>query len=501
MSTIEQIKSKISQSQIKSIGDGFGQYDKPKPELLEKYKNNLWDNKTALSYLESRGLSIDTIKHFQLGFCQERNSISIPIFKNKELINIRYRSLDPSNKVRYTQEKGCETWIYNEDGIQQALKLKGVLVVEGEFDLMSVWQAGIKHVVSPSSGATSYGPWIELLDNIPYVWIAYDNDKAGKAAAYDFSQRVGSDKCFETIYPEGIKDANDYFKHHNKEEFSKLVKSSKPFYSYVFESVPDIIKDMRENKKSKLSIDLIPYVEFEEDWLAIISGDSNTGKTSWALNVASQLADKQIPSLIMPFERGIRSVGKRFIQVRYNTEEREFNLYSDEDWNKVIADARDLPVYFSTPKPEDIEDVVKRAKRLFNVKFVIIDHLDYMVRSDKFHTERESQSEAMMNFKTIAQELGVIFLVVHHIKKPETHGKPRKLRKEDLKGSASLYQDPEVVILLDQVDENECLEINIAKNKGKMGTKYLEFNRPTGKMSILKDIPGSVDAEKGYNSI
>lgn len=498
MSIVDKVKDKI---QIKSIGEGFGQYTKPDPKTNDRYVENLWKNQNALSYLEGRGLTHQTIKHFKLGYCDSRNAVSIPIFKNKELINIRYRSLDPKAKVRYTQEKGCETWIYNEDGIQDGLKIKGVLVVEGEFDLMSVWQSGIKHVVSPSSGATSFGPWIELLDNIPYVWIAYDNDKAGKNAAYDFAQRVGIDKCFEVIYPEGIKDANDYFKKHNREEFTKLVKSGEPFYSYVFESVPDVIKDWRENKVKKLSIDIIPYVEFEEDWLAIISGDSNTGKTSWALNVASELADKNIPNLIMPFERGIKSVGKRFLQVRHDKEESEFNLFNDDDWKVIIDDARDLPVYFSTPKVEDLEDVVRRGKRLFDIKFVIIDHLDYMVRGDRYNTEREAQSEAMMKFKSLAQELGVIFIVVHHIKKPEGYGKPRRLKKEDLKGSASLYQDPEVVVLLDQPEDSDNLELNIAKNKGPMGIKKLKFNRPTGKMRVMSDAEVRLEEDDGFNGL
>ena len=81
--------------------------------------------------------------------------------------------------LKYTQEKGCEVWIYNEDGISRGQSKGGVLITEGEFDCMSAWQAGFKNVISPASGKDSYGVWIELLDSIPKVYIAYDNDKAG----------------------------------------------------------------------------------------------------------------------------------------------------------------------------------------------------------------------------------------------------------------------------------------------------------------------------------
>ena len=101
--------------------------------------------------------------------------------------------------AKYTQEKGCEIWLFNEDGIQKDNQ-RVVYSLWREFDCMSAWQSGFKNVISPASGKDSYGIWLELLDTIPKVYISYDNDKPGKSASLDFSERVGTEKSFEILY-------------------------------------------------------------------------------------------------------------------------------------------------------------------------------------------------------------------------------------------------------------------------------------------------------------
>src|SRR3990167_786863 len=178
-------------------------YVKPDSNLVDKYRECLATSNIALDYLHiGRGLSTETIENFKLGYDPVRDAITIPVYKRGELINIRYRHLNPNATAKYTQEKGCEVWIYNEDGIEKGQAKGGILITEGEFDCMSAWQAGFKNVASPASGKDSYGVWLELLDTIPKTYIAYDNDKAGKIAALALAERIGTDKSFEITYPE-----------------------------------------------------------------------------------------------------------------------------------------------------------------------------------------------------------------------------------------------------------------------------------------------------------
>lgn len=472
------------EARITSIKDTIsGSYVKPSQEKVNEYQKALEESPEARDYLHiSRGLSHETVNNFGLGYCSEKNAISIPVYKRGELVNIRYRYLDPKGNAKYTQEKGCEVWLYNEDGIAKGQSKGGVLITEGEFDCMSAWQAGFKNVVSPASGKDSYGVWLELLDTIPKVFIAYDNDKPGKGTAMDLAERVGTEKSFEVLYPEGIKDANEYFKLHDGEAFKGLIRSARPFYKYKFAGVNDIIESLREKKDNILQISCIPFVEFEEDWLAILSGVSNIGKTSVAMNIANELVEKAIPTLVLPIERGIRTVGKRFLQVRYNKTKDELDSFSDEKWNEVIPDVVELPLYFSMPTASEVESTVVKAKRLFNTKVVIIDHLDLLVRKSDPKNINTETSTVIQKFKQLAQEHGIIFIVVHHIKKQEGMGSvPKKPKIEDLKGSSATYQDPEVVIMLSEPERGQ-LEVDILKNKGTMGSRIFYFNVATGKI-------------------
>lgn len=472
------------ETRISSIKDTIaGSYVKPSEEKLGLYRVSLESNSRAKDYLTiSRGLNNDTIENFKLGYDSERDAISIPVYKRGELVNIRYRYLEPKNNQKYTQEKGCEVWLYNEDGISKGQAKGGVLIVEGEFDCMSAWQAGFKNVVSPASGKDSYGIWLELLDTIPKVYVAYDNDKPGKAAAMDLSERVGTEKSFEVNYPEGIKDANDYFKQYDSEAYKELIRRARPFYKYKFAGVNDVIDSLRIKKENILKLNCIPFVEFEEDWLAILSGVSNIGKTSVAMNIANELVNRDIPCLVLPIERGVRTVGKRFLQVRYDKTRDQLDSFSDDEWNKIIPDVVGLPLYFSMPNAADVGETVTKAKRLFNTKVVVIDHLDLLVRKSDPKNINVETSTVIQKFKQIAQEHGIIFIIVHHIKKQEGLGSvPKKPKMEDLKGSSATYQDPEAVIMLSEPMKGQ-IEVDILKNKGTMGSKIFEFNSETGRI-------------------
>lgn len=469
---------------IQSIRESFqASYVKPSPDLVNKFRECLLSSTTALDYLQiTRGLNAETLENFKIGYDPERNAITIPVYKRGELINIRYRHLDENAKAKYTQEKGCEVWLFNETGIATGQTKGGVLIVEGEFDCMSAWQAGFKNVISPASGKDSYGIWLELLDTIPKVYISYDNDKPGKAAALGLAERIGTEKSFEILYPEGTKDANEFFTKFTSDDYRGLIRAARPFYKYKYAGVKDVIDSIREKKENILKLDCIPYVEWEEDWLGMLSGVSNIGKTSVSMNVANELVEKGIPTLVLPIERGIRTVGKRFLQVRYNKTKDELDNMADSDWDKFIPDVLELPLFFSMPNKDDVMETVIKAKRLFNTKFVIIDHLDLLVRKSDPKNINVETSTVIQNLKQVAQEHGIIFLLVHHIKKQEHMGTvAKKPKMEDLKGSSATYQDPEAVIMLSE-PERGMLEIDVLKNKGTMGSRVFEFNLATGKI-------------------
>lgn len=469
---------------IQSLQETLG--GKSKTFSIDKVKElhlNLMESSDALYFLEKvRGLSKETAQRFMLGYDKERHAISIPYFKRDEVVAIKYRYISPEDeKKRYHSERGSQSWVFNEEGIDKSRTNGVILITEGEFDLMASWQAGIRNVIAVG-GKDASGVWIELLDKIPKIFIAYDNDEPGKAASLKFAERLGTDKCFEVSLPDDIKDLNDFFHQKTKDDFNALVKDAKPYYKYEFKGMSDVINGLRFKQDEVIELSKVPGVKFEKDWLVMVSGVSNVGKTSVVLNFADELTKKNIPTLILPFERGISSVGERFLQVMFDKTKDDFVRMNDQEWTQVISECSERPVFFSLPKKGDITETIVKSKRLFDTRVVIIDHMDYLIRNVVGNREAEI-SNTLQALKRVAEENKILMIIVSHTRKVQSHGAlvQREPTMEDLKGSSSLFQDPECVIMLTKPEEGQ-IKVNVVKNKGEMKYGVYECNFSTGKL-------------------
>lgn len=464
---------------ISSISDSFGK-NTTFTEKATKLHEELLKNELGLSYLEKRGLSTDTIKNFMLGYDVDRKAISIPHFKRSDVVAIKYRFIE--GETRYASEKGGQHWVFNENGIDVGRNKGGLLVTEGEFDCMAAWQAGFKNVIS-SNGADATGTWVELLQTIPKIYIAFDNDEAGKSGAKKFSQRLGTDKCFEVETKS--KDLSEYFTTKGAEDFKDLIRDAKPFYRYQFTGVTDLIDILRSKKPEYISSKFVPGVHMEKDWLVSVLADTGVGKTSYVLNIADELTSMGVPTLVFPFEGGIEFVGKRFLQVKFDKTQEDFRYTNDNEWDEIIEKCNKTPIFFSTPEKGKVMETMNKAKMLFDVQVVIVDHLDYLVRHVQGNRAEEI-ANTLQSFKTFALDNKVLMIVVSHIKRTESgSGLKRKTGLHDAKGSSSIEQDSQVVIALERPSETE-LEVNVLKNKGPIRNGAYEMKNQTGK--IVREI-------------
>lgn len=455
-------------------------YTKPDVKKHEEMVANLrgspaWDYLTKV-----RGFNEEAIEHFKLGYDSKKNAVAIPHFKQGELINIKYRFLNPKD-IRYTSEPNAEQWVFHDDGFIVGKEKEAVFIAEGELDCISLWQMGVKNVISPGSGANSFGPWIEVLDTIKQVWIAYDNDEPGQAAAKELAERVGAEKCRNVLYPDGIKDANEYMAGHTQSDLRELFAKSKPFHKYEFSNIPDIIADMLENPRDYMTTPFLPDVKIFKDNLTVMSGVTNVGKSSVALNIALSLASQGIPVLILPLERGPYNVGRRLIQVALNKSEEDIEFTPKEEIIATTKGLATLPIYFAMPERHKLSETITRAKRLFGVKYVILDQIDQAVRNVSGNKE-VAISDTMRDLKKLTESLPIAMLIVAHIRKLSPG---EKISMDALKGSNSLSTDPETVVLLDKGED--YIQIEVAKNKGKMRTKRFVINEASGTVTDTYD--------------
>lgn len=468
-------------NRIQSLQQAVGvAYTKPDIAKLDVMIERLRGSPGWAYLTEARGLSEETIDHFRLGYDEAKDAVAIPHFKGGELINIKYRFLNPKD-IRYTSEPNAEQWLFHDEGLTVGLEKNAIFIAEGEFDCMSLWQMGVKNIVSPGSGANSYGTWIESLDKIKSIWIAYDNDGPGQSAAKELADRIGLEKCRNVVYPEGIKDANDYIKEHTVDDLRALFAKAPPLYKYEFSGLSDVIQKIIDDPMDYLEVELLPGVKLERDQLVVLSGVTNGNKSTVSLNIVNELAERNIPSLFMPFERGVYSLGRRYLQIALAKTQEEMQFTSKDEWRQIAVDLARKPVYMAVPDRHKIDETIRRAKRIFGVKVIIIDHLDYIIRNLSGNRE-QAISDTIQGLKRLAEELGVVMIVVTHVRKLDDPGSTtqRKPNLDDLKGSSSLKQDPEVVAMVHPTPDRLGVEVDILKNKGPMTSKKFKVNTETG---------------------
>lgn len=176
-----------------------------------------WKNYTELSdaivkYFEGRKIEQFTLKHFEVTeekyyqpqLQKEVNNIVFNYFEGDVLVNKKYRS----GGKKFTQSKNAKSIFYNLNSI---IGQDECYIVEGEIDVMALFQIGIKNVISVPNGANDNDNyWVnseKYIKDIKKFYIATDNDEKGDLVAEKIAQRLGRYRC-ERIRFEG-KDAND----------------------------------------------------------------------------------------------------------------------------------------------------------------------------------------------------------------------------------------------------------------------------------------------------
>jgi len=139
---------------------------------VEEYHEYLMENKQFQSLLtELKGLSIDTIKKYKIGYNKINNRWTIPIFNQYDrVINIRQYSntakskmLNFSSQINLFPSKPITDKVY---------------ICEGEWDCMLLRQHNIEAVTTTGGASTWFDHWNEYFRG-KQVFICYDGDEAG----------------------------------------------------------------------------------------------------------------------------------------------------------------------------------------------------------------------------------------------------------------------------------------------------------------------------------
>ena len=247
-----------------------------KEDLFSQYKD------VHLKYLINRGLKIETINYFKLGFCENSKKIQNKLFENgftsdeliksgmyykkdgtDELVNrfknrITFpiqnyynnfigcggRTVLPNALAKYINspetnffKKGFNLFNLN-NAKKESLNSNNLILVEGYMDVVSLFNKGIKNVSATLGTAMTTSQISLAWKNFDKIIICFDGDQSGIDASYRAAERIlkilkpGKDIYFAKI-PNG-QDPDDFVNQFGKEGFNSLISQSKDLADIIF---------------------------------------------------------------------------------------------------------------------------------------------------------------------------------------------------------------------------------------------------------------------------
>jgi len=176
-----------------------------------------------LDTLIERGLSLDTLKYFEVGYSKEKNRVVIPVRSaSYELVGFIGRATLDSQQPRYLYNKGFRRadYLFN---LQNAKAHGDVIIVEGSIDAMFVHQAGFNNVVASLGAAIPKSQVILLKKYFDKIIIFSDNDMAGEAMRDGIIEQCLGKNISVAEVSKGLKDPGEM----NTEQIQNAIKFAK----------------------------------------------------------------------------------------------------------------------------------------------------------------------------------------------------------------------------------------------------------------------------------
>lgn len=220
-------------------------------EEQEKYRSNIRDPalESPREYLRQRNIQPVTSKTFELGYArtgQFFGRITIPVHDHKgNLVGFSARALDDSVKPKYKNSINDELFnksalVFNEHrALQHIREADSIIFVEGQLDVISMWQAGIRNVVAmQGTQAPDHTVLTRLKRRTNRFILCYDADYGGIKAIEQFIKVAGPMACAGELtisivnLPHGL-DPDEYIK--QGKDIYELIENAPPWLDWQLE--------------------------------------------------------------------------------------------------------------------------------------------------------------------------------------------------------------------------------------------------------------------------
>lgn len=206
---------------------------------------NEWSD--LLDYMKEQGYTADEMilaglaKKNEKGRVYDvfRNRLMFPIIDIRgNLIGFSGRALDADNPAKYLNSPETPVFfksrnLFSMNFAKQTAAKEGVILVEGQMDVISLYQSGFTNAVAGLGTALTDEQARLLKRYASHVYVCYDSDEAGQKAAQKAIKILSeADNTVKVVSFTGAKDPDEFIQKKGTESFRKLLGSANESVEY-----------------------------------------------------------------------------------------------------------------------------------------------------------------------------------------------------------------------------------------------------------------------------
>lgn len=472
------------------------------------------------AYLKTRGISKETADRMKL-FSAEKwfsrlnrktQAVGFPYYRGGALTAAKYRSIEDKD---FIQDGGGAHDLFGIDNVDTTLPL---IIVEGEIDALTLIECGIPNAVSVPGGAplkVSEGKvhpsedrrfsfiWNanEIIEAVPSVIIATDNDVPGQALAEELARRIGKDKC--KLVKLTHKDLNEVFLKDGSEAVHKIIAEASPYPVAGLSPAADFeerLNDLWFKGTGKgastgyQNLDMIYTVVPGQ--MTVVTGYPSGGKSNFVDQLMVNLARQEDWKFALcSFENSPEIHISRLMEIY---KEKKFfngdNRMSDDERKESFKWVDDHFTFLTSEsaEPATIDSILARLKVAVSrtgIRGAVIDPYNY-IETTRDATETETISAMLTKIQAFAKSYGVHVWFVAHPAKMQRSG--NELPRPDgmsISGSMAWWAKADVGLTVHRQEFHTEIVIWKCRYRwvGTQGEMKLQFQKETGTYKEIED--------------
>ncbi|MBR3971381.1 MAG: replicative DNA helicase [Ruminococcus sp.] len=189
--------------------------------------------------------------------------------------------------------------------------------------------------------------------------------------------------------------------------------------------------------------------------LILLAARPGMGKTSFALNIAKNVAGQQRATVaFFSLEMSKEQLASRLLSTEALVEGTKLRTgkLTDEEWQRIIAGGDILSkmnMYLDDTPGITVPAMKAKLRRLRNLDLVVIDYLQLMSSGRRSDGNRVQEiSEITRNLKIMAKELNVPVICLSQLSRASEQRTDHRPQLSDLRDSGSIEQDADIVLFL-----------------------------------------------------